>query len=239
MKKTLLIIAAFCTAGLGLRAEEAAPEAKSSYSVTVDFTYGTKYVFRGQQLAKDTLFPSVELSTGPITAGIWSAQPVVDNIDNEIDFYVGYGAEVGGGWSIDTGVCLYYYPELDKSSGADSSTWEPYVGITGSVGGVSPGAYLYYDATLKALTIEGQLGYSVALEPAGASLDFSANLGRINPDSGSSVTYYSVGVSVPFAISDSGTITVGLNYTHNNITGGDGYGKNGNFYGTVGVAIGF
>lgn len=237
MKKTLLLVAAFCTAGLGLRAQEAEPE--SSYSVTVDFTYGTKYVFRGQQLAKDTIFPSVELSAGPITAGIWSAQPVVDNIDNEIDFYVGYGADLAEGWSIDAGVCLYYYPELDTSGGADDATWEPYVGVSGSVGDLSPGLYLYYDTTLEVLTIEGSVGYSLALEPAGASLDFSAALGRIDPDTGSSVTYYSIGVAAPFAISDTGTLTVGLNYTHNNIAGGDGYGKNGNFYGTIGVAIGF
>lgn len=237
MKKTLLIMAALCTAGLGLRAQDAEPA--SSYSVTVDFTYGNKYVFRGVQLAKDTLFPSVEVSAGPITAGVWSAQPIVDNIDNEIDFYVGYGADLSDSWAIDVGACLYYYPELDTSGGADSSTFEPYVGVSGSVGGFSPGAYLYYDTTLEVITIEGSIGYSVALEPAGASLDFSAALGRADPDVGSSMTYYSLGVAVPFAISDSGTITVGLNYTHNNLPGGDGYGKNSNFYGTIGVAIGF
>ena len=85
-------------------------------------------------------------------------------------------------------VTLYYYPELDTSGGADSSTFEPYVGVSGSVGGFSPGAYVYYDTTLEVLTLEGSIGYSVALEPAGASLDFSAALGRADPDVGSSMT---------------------------------------------------
>jgi hypothetical protein len=53
------------------------------------------------------------------------------------------------------------------------------------------------------------------------------------------MTYYSVGASVPFALSESGTLTVGVNYGHNNIAGGDGYGKNSHFFGTIGVAIGF
>jgi hypothetical protein len=30
-----------------------------------------------------------------------------------------------------------------------------------------------------------------------------------------------------------------VNYTHNDIDGGDAYGKNGNFYGTAGITIGF
>ena len=236
MKKTLLIIAALCT-GLGLKAQEAKVE--SSYSVTVDFTYASRYVFRGQQFAKGTLMPSVEVSSGAFTAGIWSAQPLVDNADNEVDFYAGFGIPLQGDWSIDTGVCLYYYPELDTSGGADEATWEPYIGITGSAGGFSPGVYLFYDVTIKVLTFEGQLGYSVPLEPAGASLDFSASLGRIDPDGGSGVTYYNVGVSVPFKLSDSGTLTLGANYGHNNISCGDGYGRNSHFFGTVGVAIGF
>lgn len=239
MKKIVLILAAV-TAGLSLRAEEAAaPAPASSYSVTVDFPYATKYVFRGAQLAKQSLQPSVEVATGSFTFGVWTNQPITDNTDNEIDFYAGYGVQLNDAWKVDTGVCLYYYPELDTGGGADSTTWEPYIGVVGSVSGFSPGVYFYYDATLKVYTYQGQVGYSIALEPAGASLDFSAALGRVDPKSGSGYTYYSLGASVPFKISEKGTFTIGVNYTHNNIAGGDAYGKNGNFYGTAGVTIGF
>lgn len=230
MKKTVLILAA-CAAALSLRAQSA----KSAYSVTLDFPYTTKYVFRGVELARGSIQPSVELGAGNFTAGIWTNQPITDNTDNEIDFYGGYSTAVGHGLTLDVGGCLYYYPELDHSTGANNTTFEPYVGLTGSVGGFSPGLYLYYDLTLETFTAEGQLGYSVPLEPAGASLDFSANLGRVDPKSGSGYTYYSVGVSVPFKLSESGTFTVGVNYAHNNITGID----NSHFYGTAGITIGF
>jgi len=226
MKKTVLFIVALCAA-MSTRAE--------SYSVTLDFPYTTKYVFRGVELAKGSFQPSVEVSSGGFSAGMWTSQPVTDNIDNEIDFYAGYTTTLKEGWSLDTGVVLYYYPELDTGGGADESTWEPYVGLSGDVGGVSPGVYLYYDLTLKVLTVEGQLGYSVALEPAGASLDFSAALGRVDPKAGSGYTYYSLGVSVPFKISERGTLTLGANYAHNDISGLD----NSHFFGTIGVAIGF
>ncbi|HRI80884.1 MAG TPA: TorF family putative porin [Opitutaceae bacterium] len=235
MKKTVLIIAALA-ASLSLRAEEAP---QSSYSVSVDFPYASKYVFRGVQLAEGTFQPSVEVAFGDFAIGLWTAQPVTSNIDNEIDLYASYGIALNDAWSIDTGLTLYYYPELDTSTGADRTTWEPYIGLTGEVGGFSPGVYLYYDATLKVFTYQGQLGYSVALEPAGASLDFSAALGRVDPNGGGGYTYYSFGLSVPFTLSESATFTVGVNYTGNDITGGDGFGKKSHFYGTAGITIGF
>ncbi len=235
MKKTVLIIAALA-ASLSLRAEEAP---QSSYSVTVDFPYVSKYVFRGVQLAEGSLQPSVELAAGDFTVGFWTSQPLTSNIDNELGFYGSYGFSLSDTWSVDTGVWVYYYPELDGSLGLDRTTWEPYIGLSGEVGGFSPGVYLYYDATLKIFTYEGQLGYSVALAPAGASLDFSATLGRVDPDAGGGYTYYSLGVSTPFTLSDSATLTVGLNYTHNNLPGGDGFGEKSHVYGTIGITVGF
>ncbi|MBP6506919.1 MAG: TorF family putative porin [Opitutaceae bacterium] len=232
MKKTVFIITMLIT-GLSLRAADAAPA--SSYRVTLDFPYASKYVFRGVELAKQSLQPSVEIAVGSFTGGIWTNQPITDNLDNEIDFYGGFSIPLKAGWNLDTGVCIYYYPELNTGGGADSTTWEPYVGIVGSAGGFSPGVYLYYDATLKVVTYQGQVGYSIPLEPAGASLDFSANLGRVDPKSGSGYTYYGIGASVPFKFSEKGTFTLGVNYTHNNISGAD----RDAIFGTAGVTIGF
>jgi uncharacterized protein (TIGR02001 family) len=236
MKKTVLIIAALA-ASLSLRAQEPAPA--SSYSVTVDFPYASKYVFRGVQLAEGTFQPSVEVAAGNFTVGLWTALPVTSNIDNEIDLYASYGVPLNDSWSIDTGITLYYYPELDSSTGLDRDTWEPYIGLVGTAGAFSPGVYLYYDLTLKAFTYQGQVGYSVPLEPAGASLDFSAAIGRVDPDAGSGYTYYSIGAAVPFKLSETATFTLGLNYTHNNIAGGDSFGKTSHIYGTAGITVGF
>lgn len=237
MKKALLIFAVFCISAIGLRAQNA--KSGRAYSATVDFTYGTQYVFRGVQAARDTFFPSVEISAGPATVGIWSAQPLAGGINQEIDFYAGYGMVFPGGWLFNAGACLYYYPERDTGMGEDRATFEPYIGLSGSMSGFAPGAYVYYDTTLEALTLEGSLGYSVALESVGTSLDFSAVLGRADPEAGRRMTYYRLGVAVPFAISATGKLTVGINYTHNNIPGGDRYGRNGHFDGSLGISMGF
>lgn len=237
MKKLLLIMTALGSIGLGLRAQDVAPA--STYVVTADFSYGTKYVFRGVQQAKGTLFPSIEVATGPITAGIWAALPVVDGVDDEIDFYAGYGAVLAENWTLDAGACLYYYPEHYTGASTGRSAFEPYIGLRGSAQGFSPGVYVYYDIDHEVLTLEGSIGYSVALEPAGTSLDFSASLGRADPKSGSSMTYYNLGLAVPFAISSTSKITVGVNYAHNNLPGGDAFGKTNHLYGTIGLTVRF
>ena len=230
MKKTVLIITALL-ASLSLRAED-----ESSISATVDLTYASKYVFRGVELANGTLMPSVEIGYGNFVAGIWSAQPVTDNIDNEIDFYAGFSMPLDDAWAVDVGAAIYYYPELDTAGGtADDFTWEPYIGISGEVNGIATGVSAYYDITLESLTLEGSLGYSIPLEGAASSLDFGVSYGHVDPDGGSSYSYYNLGVSIPFAISDSATISVSIDYAGNDIDGSD----NDFLFGTIGMSIGF
>ena len=46
------------------------------YTINVDLTFDTKYVFRGTQLADDIFHPSVEFAQGDFYAGIWAALPI-------------------------------------------------------------------------------------------------------------------------------------------------------------------
>ena len=46
------------------------------YTINVDLTFDTKYVFRGTQLADDVFHPSVEFAQGDFYAGIWAALPI-------------------------------------------------------------------------------------------------------------------------------------------------------------------
>lgn len=193
----------------------------SSYTVTVDFPYASKYVFRGVELAQGSFQPSVKVTAGDFYAGLWTNQPVTRNTDNEIDLFAGYGFALNENWSLDLGGTLYYYPEANTSLGLDEHTFEGYVGVTGAVGGVNLGAYTYYDFDLKSLTIQGNIGYSIPLS-AEASLDFSANLGHVSPDGASDYTYYGAGVAVPYKLTDHATVTGGVNYASHDITGLEG-----------------
>ena len=86
MKKITMTLLALA-AGAFLRAEDSVQT--SSYSVTMDFPYVSKYVFRGLECGNDAIQPSVELSVGNGYVGIWTSQPIEHNHDNGFDFYSG------------------------------------------------------------------------------------------------------------------------------------------------------
>src|SRR5882724_4464356 len=57
-------------------ASGATSEPRSDYSITSDFTYTSKYVFRGVQQARASFQPSLEFATGGWNAGVWTNQPI-------------------------------------------------------------------------------------------------------------------------------------------------------------------
>ncbi|MBL9190793.1 MAG: hypothetical protein JNJ82_00465 [Opitutaceae bacterium] len=229
MKKTALILALLAT-GLGLNAQES----KLSYSVTVDFPYASKYVFRGIEYAKDSIQPSIEVASGNFYAGVWTNQPVTNNSDNEFDFYAGYGIPLNDKWKLDVGATLYYYPEADTSS-FDEQTFEGFIGLTGTVSGFTPGIYAYYDFDLKAFTVQGSVGYSISLESAGTSLDFTVTLGNVSPDVGDDYIYYGIGVNLPYKLTEKATFAVGAQYASNDLDGAD----DNHLWFTAGLTVGF
>ena len=213
MKKIIIALAALA-AGLGLRAADPAPA--SSYSITADFTYAGKYVFRGVKLANQSFQGTLKGTTGDFYAGLWTNQPLTDNIDNEIDFFAGYGGKLNDNWTIDGGLTVYYYPQLDTSTGADRATTEAYVGLNGTYGAFTTGLYAYYDFTLEAFTVQATGGYSIPVNEK-ASLNVLATLGNVSPKGGGGYTYYGLGATLPYKINDAATFTVGLQWASHNI----------------------
>lgn len=232
MKKIALIVAAL-VAGASLSAQTPAPAAPA-YSITADFTYATKYVFRGVQLAKGAFQPSVKLTSGDFYASIWSSMPANRGYELEIDYTAGYGFKLPEGWALDVGLTAYSYPGLDTSSGADKTTFEGYVGVNGTVGVLTTGTYAYYDFTLKAFTIQEALGYSITIDPK-TSVNLAATVGHVSPDAGSGYTYYGFGITVPYKLSDAATVTVGAQYADHDISGLEGS----HFWGTLGLTYAF
>lgn len=232
MKKTALFLLALATGAI-LHAQEAA---QGKYSITMDFPYVSKYTFRGHQITQGAIQPSLEIAAGDAYIGLWSNQPVTKNEDNEFDFYTGYKFKLNDQWSLDSGITLYYYPELDHSSGLHNTTTEAYVGINGDIAGVKPGLYAYYDFVLKNWVTQAQIGYSYPLKDIGVSLDFTGNVGQVIADRnvadnayshidqfgneqthwGSDYTYWSLGVQANYNLSEKATSYVGVTYTSHN-----------------------
>lgn len=221
MKNTVLLLATLAaSASLSAQDSAAVVEPVSSYSITADIPYASKYVFRGVQYADDSLQPSVKLTSGSAYAGIWANLPIDNDFDNEVDLYAGYTFALEDGWSFDVGATLYHYPDLDTSGGADDTTFEGYAGLTGTVDGVSVSLYTYYDFTLEVFTVQGGLGYSIPLSDT-VSCNLSANVGYVTPDSGPKYMYYSAGAQFPIKLSEKSTITLGGNYATNDLDGAD------------------
>lgn len=234
IKQTALVLAAL-VAGVSAQAQEhAAPAAKSDLSVTVDVTYVTDYVFRGAKLGDASIQPSVEAAYGDFYAGAWHTDEVSSNTvnANETDFYAGYGLAVTDKLKLDVGATAYTY-----TGGGSDDTFEAFVGASLDVL-LTPSLYYYYDFDLDVSTVEASIGYSIPVDAIKASVDLSAKYGWVAPDSGEQRVYGSVGVSVPYKLSETATLTAGVDYIVND--GGDLIdGDEDGVVGKVGVSIGF
>jgi uncharacterized protein (TIGR02001 family) len=236
IKQTALVVAALAA---GVSAQAQAAEA-SALSVTVDVTYVSDYVFRATQLANASIQPSVEAAYGDFYAGIWASDGISDASGSEADLYAGYGLAIDDTFSADVGVTRYTY-----QGGSAIDTTEAFVGVSADVL-LTPSVYAYYDFDLDNTTLELSVGYSLPVDAIKTSLDFSAAAGYV--DLGSALagtpddyTYYSVGVAVPYKLSETATLTAGVDYVYNNedtVAGFNG-GDNDILVGKVGISIGF
>ncbi len=228
IKQTTLALAAL-VAGVSAQAQEA--EA-SALSVTVDVTYVSDYIFRGAQAGDASIQPSVEAAYGDFYAGAWHTSELSHNDGaTETDLYAGYGFALTDIVSLDAGVTRYTY-----NGGSNGDTTEVYVGLSADVL-LSPSVYYYYDFDLETYVVEGSVGYSLPIDAANLSLDLAASVGHVGAP-GDDRTYYVVGASVPYALSETATLTVGVSYIANDgdkLIDGDEDG----LVGSAGISIGF
>jgi uncharacterized protein (TIGR02001 family) len=233
IKKTALALAAL-VAGVSAQAQDSAPAEGSALSVTVDVTYVSDYIFRGAKLGDASLQPSIEAAYGDFYAGVWHTSEISSSTTNstETDLYAGYGFAVSDVVSLDAGVTRYTY---EGGSGDDST--EVFIGAAFDVL-LSPSLYYYYDFDYEVSTVEASIGYSFPIDQIGASLDLSAKYGWVSPDAGEDRNYAVLGAAVPYSLSETATLTVGVDYFINDgdkLINGDEDG----IVGKVGLSIGF
>lgn len=188
----LVLLASVCSLG--------AQEPTKSYSVTTDFTYATKYVFRGTQLAKDSLQGTVKVDIKDFYVSVWATQPTVRNSNNEFDYTVGFNHKLNDYIGFDIGAVAYTYPTTH------SHTTEGFAGLNLTLGSLSLGAYSYRDINLNTTTYQGNAAYEFSLGEK-VSLVFSGNYGRVYHD----YDYWQYGVALPIKVTNAFTVTIGVN----------------------------
>lgn len=227
MKKIAAIALAAALSGASLSAQE-----ESTYSITMDFPYVSDYIFRGLQFAEESIQPSIEFATGDFYAGIWTSNPVVGNVANEFDFYLGYGWALSDTWALDAGATYYYYPETPSGD----EQFEPFVGLAGDFGGGFSGSvYYYYETEFEVSTFQFDLGYSIEMSDT-STFDLAGNFGVVSADGGGDYNYYGLSATVNYALNDIAGSYLGVVYADNDIGGG----ADGDFfYFIAGLSIGF
>lgn len=220
-KKIITLLAVFAATAFGLKAQEASTdtpvmERTSSYSVTADFQYASKYVFRGLKRSNDSAQASVEFASQGFYAGLWGSTPLKGGED-EVDLYGGYLFSLNETWKLDVGGTLYFYPNRKTGLGKqDRMTPEGYVGIVGNLHGFTTALYAFHDFEVGDSTLQASLGYSFVLTPQ-ASLDVTGTLGHISRDTGPDYVYYGVGVAVPYKLSERLTVAGSLQYASHDL----------------------
>ena len=163
-------------------------------SVKTDLSFASRYVYRGVQLARASLQPSLDVSAGDGYLGLWANLPTGTGQKNELDFYAGRGFAVerlGPGWKIDLGLRQYYYPQSFYTAGLSNTSTEAYAGLAGgAVGpGLTPTVYAAYDFTRQNTNVIGSLGAFVPAEKLGFALRFDVHVGYTGVHHGRDYTY--------------------------------------------------
>lgn len=211
-------------AGLVVPAASAAAD-WPEVAVKTDLSFASRYVYRGVQLARASLEPSLDLSAGDGYLGLWGNLPTgTGGQKNELDFYAGRTFPVSrpeAGWKLDLGARGYYFPQSYYAAGQSNTSVEGYAGIAGgAVGpGLTPKLYSAYDFTRQNWNVIGSLGAALPVEKLGFALEFDVHVGHTGIHRGSDYTYWGAGVVLPYRIANNATLTLGAQYDSSNLKG--------------------
>lgn len=231
-KNILAALAATCAIGTIASAQLDT----SDVSVSATVGYESEYVFRGVQLAPGSIQASVEVAFAGAYVGVWTNQPVLNDgasglsVDNEVDFYAGYGFAVSDLVELDVGATYYVYPETPNAALED--TLEVFVGASFDLA-LSPSIYVYYDFDIEVVTVETSIGHSIDLADMapGTSIEIGGTLGWVDPDGGSDYFYAGATADLVYSFTDNASLSLGVRGTKNDLPRAVGFNRANFWYG--------
>ena len=215
------ILATLATAaGLVSAANTQAQEVAYSVSYGIE----SEYVFRGVELASESLQGSIEATYGDGYIGVWANEALDDfgSGASEFDIYGGWGYALNDAVTLDFGGTLYHYPDLDGDD-----TFEAYIGAAFDAA-LAPSIYAFYDFDLDAFTFEGSIGHSVDVTEV-SRIDFGLALGYVDFDNAGDYVYYGANADYVYTLGDNTDVSVGVRYSKNDED--LGFSPDGNFWG--------
>ena len=250
-------------AGFAFTAIAAKAQLTSEWEGNAFVRYTTRYVFRGDKKAGQSIQANVQfqptVDKNGFYVGGWANQPFASERDFEFNIYGGYDYKWKG-FDFSAGITGYFFPQ---SSGDQTSySYEFNVSVSREImqnWGVT--ATLYYDVRLQALTPELSTGYRIpySIGRFPCSLDFSAFLGNSNvrkyyPDASAATlaradvrnkdgyAYYGATVSTSVFFTRNFGLSVGVQYGDSInkaitpvVVGGYGKDTSDNLYGYISI----
>lgn len=138
--------------------------------VSTSVGYESKYVFRGEELAEDSVQASVDfayplMENYDLYFGAFTNAPMSRGSDTdqftEVDIYIGTTYSINS-FTFDLGYIYYWYTDLEP---LENRTQEIYFGVTMDTSAyigvnLNPALYYYYNATLDQHTVEVSVSYT-------------------------------------------------------------------------------
>ncbi len=220
--RTLLApLFALCLASL-----MAAPVQAQSVDVGADIV--NRYVWRGTDFGNAAAIqPGLSYSNGGFTVGTWGSYSTgfsTSGAEEELDLYVSYGLETGGG-TFSVAVWDYYFPGssnfLDYSSAEEGGahTIEPSVSYTGPEAfPISLTAAIFtYGSANNPIWLEASYPFSVedvdmSIAIGGTPSDEDGAFGVAGGDSDTGLTKLSISASKSIEITDSFSLPISGSY---------------------------
>lgn len=213
MKIILLAFISLLSSSLLAQTAQSTPSDKLR-PFSVDLTFASKFVYRGNQLVGSVLHPSLEYAGDRFYAGYWGGYPTRNraNEDTYHIFYAGSLQPAGNSALVDFGAMQYVMPDS-----ADAP--EAYVGITKKASRfntVMPGAYAYYNFETKALTLQANADYALKLPKTAWPVNLDATLGGVVSENSRDYFFYGAGATVPYSYKRS-IVSLGVHYASSSL----------------------
>ena len=203
-----------------------------SWAWTIEPTYVSTYMFRGQRLGGQSFEPSLAATYGNWAFGVWANDPVNNKnkvpgqSDPEIDPQGSYTFNVNNSLSIQPGFTWYTYCRAPLNQGFYRMTFEPNIAVNYTFQDLTLTPKFYYDMVLHTATYEMNGTYAVPLKSLGTEFDLAVAAGTYygsdvvntagvpnTPRTAAWGDYWSAGASMPFKLGNSVKLVAGWTYT--------------------------
>ena len=211
-----------------VRAQTPVTDPSPAVTIVTTPSYVSVYMFRGTEIGAQSIQPSVSYTYKALFLEVWGNTPFLKNgrlpgqPGAEIDPQGSYTVSINDSLSIQPGFTWYNYSRPVDGDGLYRSTFEPNLGVSYTVEGVTISPKAYYDVVLHGPTYELNVTHTVPIKALDTEIDFLGTIGSYEqtdvvngsvPTVKSWGNYWLAGFTVPLQYGKHSQVSIGWAYT--------------------------